>query len=125
MRTTILAMAFVTQLVPSGSDAQPTAPTEPAVLRIPRMAAPPDFEDFLDMQPSETTTATMVRVDRFTQRWPADGQPARIETTAFLGYTEDALHVVYLGFDPDPAALRGSRHGAERLTGWAGAGPAR
>lgn len=70
------------------------------------MAAPPDFDDFLDMRPSEAATARMARVDRFVQRWPADGQPARIETTAFLGYTDDALHVVFLGFDPDPGALR-------------------
>lgn len=70
------------------------------------MTAPPDFDDFLDMQPSETTAASMNRVDGFVQRWPADGQPARIRTTAFLGYTDDALHVVFLAFDPDPSALR-------------------
>lgn len=70
------------------------------------MTAPPDFEDFLDMTPSPATVASMVRVDRFVQRWPDDGQPERIRTSAFLGYTADALHVVFLGFDPDPAALR-------------------
>ena len=102
----ILLIAFVTQLVPSTLAAQPaTKPALPAI-QVSRMAAPPDFSDFLDMRPSETTTASMTRVDGFVQRWPADGQPARIQTTAYLGYTNDALHVVFLAFDPDPSALR-------------------
>ena len=103
---TILALAFVTLLVPSALTAQPSQRPEPPILQIPRMAAPPVFEDFLDMRPSEQTAATMTRVEGFVQRWPADGQPARIQTTAYVGYTDEALHVVFLAFDPDPSALR-------------------
>lgn len=76
------------------------------VLTIPKLAAPPDFDDFLDMQPSPSTEASMARVDRFVQRWPDDGQPERMRTVAYAGYTDDALHVVYLAFDPDPSSLR-------------------
>jgi hypothetical protein len=90
--------------VPAFAQSVPLA--ERPVLTIPRLAAPPDFADFLDMQPSETTAAAMARVDRFVQRWPDDGQPERMRTIAYAGYTDDALHVVYVAFDPAPDALR-------------------
>ena len=86
--------------------AQPASEQPQPVLKIPRLVEPPVLEDFLDMVPSPETAASMARVDRFVQRWPADGEPARIRTTAYLGYTTDALHVVYLAFDPEPARLR-------------------
>jgi hypothetical protein len=86
--------------------AQPVTADAPPVLTIPKLTAPPDFEDFLDMEPSPATKAAMARVDRFVQRWPDDGQPERMRTIAYAGYTADALHVVYLAFDPDPSALR-------------------
>ena len=104
MRITLM-LVFVTQLVPWSAAAQSTA-APPPILKIPRMTTPPDFADFLDMQPSETTSAAMARVDDFSQRWPDDGKPARMKTAAYLGYTDDALHVVFVAFDPDPAALR-------------------
>lgn len=105
MRITLFALTVLLHLLPVTAAAQ--APPAPApALQIPRMEAPPDISDFLDMAPSPATLATMARVDNFVQRWPADGQPERFRTTAFLGYTDDALHVVYLGFDPDPDALR-------------------
>jgi hypothetical protein len=85
--------------------AQPVR-AEPPTLTIPKLAAPPDFADFLDMQPSEATAAAMARVDQFVQRWPADGQPERIRTVAYAGFTDDALHVVYVAFDPSPSELR-------------------
>ena len=105
MHTALLALLLLLPADQLPAPPQDTTPAAPA-LRIPRMASVPDFADFLDMQPSERTTASMIRVDSFTQRWPADGQPARMRTVAYLGYTQDALHVVFLGFDPNPAALR-------------------
>jgi hypothetical protein len=102
----LLLLAFVTQLVPSALAAQSVTKPAPPIIQIPKMAAAPVFDDFVDMRPSESTTSSMARVDGFVQRWPADGQPARIQTTAYLGYTDDALHVVFLAFDPDPSALR-------------------
>jgi hypothetical protein len=107
MRTAALLVSclFIPLTVPA-LYAQTTAPPAPEVLRIPRLQAPPDLSDFLDMEPSVATTSAMARVDRFTQRWPADGEPARMRTTVYLGYTDAALHVVFLAFDPDPSALR-------------------
>jgi hypothetical protein len=93
-------------LVASTAAAQTSVSEAPPALTIPRLDAPPDFEDFLDMDPSGRTSATMARVERFVQRWPDDGQPERMKTVAYVGYTDDALHVVYLAFDPEPSALR-------------------
>jgi hypothetical protein len=104
MRTLLLAMTLTAGTIPLAAQSTPDE-TRP-VLTIPRLDAPPDFEDFLDMQPSAATEAAMARVDSFVQRWPDDGQPERMRTVAYAGYTEDALHVVYLAFDPDPSALR-------------------
>jgi hypothetical protein len=86
--------------------AQSAPEAAPPVLTIPKLATPPDFDDFLDMQPSAATAAAMARVDRFVQRWPDDGQPERMKTIAYAGYTDEALHVVYVAFDPNPSALR-------------------
>ncbi len=105
MRIQLVAvMLVITSSVPAA--AQPAPSSERPVLTVPKLAAPPDFADFLDMQPSETTTSAMARVDRFTQRWPDDGQPERMKTIAYAGYTDDALHVVFVAFDPSPSELR-------------------
>ena len=105
MRILLLTAALcLTSVITSFGQSVPE-PAPPAIT-IPKLATPPDFEDFLDMQPSEATAAAMVRVDRFVQRWPDDGQPERMRTVAYAGYTDDALHVVYVAFDPDPSALR-------------------
>jgi len=86
--------------------AQAPARTPPPALVIPRLAAPPDLAAFVAMQPSDQSPHGMARVDRFTQRWPSDGQPERMPTVAYLGYTDEGLHVVFQAFDPDPPALR-------------------
>lgn len=79
---------------------------EPTRLVIPRLAADPSLEDFVTMHPPPDVVASLARVEGFTQRWPDDGKPERMKTVAFLGYTDAALHVIYLAFDPDPSALR-------------------
>jgi hypothetical protein len=48
----------------------------------------------------------MAKVDRFVTRQPTDGQPARQPTVAYFGYTEDALHVVFVAFDPEPERVQ-------------------
>jgi hypothetical protein len=105
MRIHTLFVVSLTFLLaaPGESAGQPAGSTP--VLNIPRLAAPPDLDDFLDMEPAEAA-GRMARVENFVQRWPDDGQPERMKTVAYVGYTDDALHVVYLAFDPDPSALR-------------------
>jgi hypothetical protein len=100
--------AVLTTLVVSVAPAyaQSAPGSQRPVLTIPKLAAPPRFEDFLDMRATEDMAHGMVKVDRFVQRWPDDGQPERMKTVAYLGYTDDALHVVYLAFDPKPSEIR-------------------
>jgi len=98
----VLTLTFLT----SPAFGQNPETRERPVLTIPKLLAPPDFADFADMQPSAGSVASMARVDGFVQRWPDDGQPERIKTVAYLGYTDDALHVVYLAYDPSPSQLR-------------------
>jgi hypothetical protein len=83
-------------------------PERPAPIRlvIPKLSTEPRLDDFITMNPAPDTVRPMARVEGFTQRWPDDGKPERMKTVAFLGYTDEALHVVYLAFDPDPSALR-------------------
>lgn len=107
MRISLAGLIVLTMFLANPSYAGQTAdkPQLPTLV-IPRLEAPPLLEGFTTMQPSPEAIRGMVRVDQFTQRWPDDGKPERMKTVAYLGYTDDALHVVYLAFDPEPAALR-------------------
>jgi hypothetical protein len=105
MRTTlvfVIASFYPAALAGAQTAARPSPPT----LVIPRIESAPRLDGFITMRPTDEAVGGMTRVDNFTQRWPDDGKPERFRTVAYLGYTDDALHIVYLAFDPDPAALR-------------------
>jgi hypothetical protein len=75
-------------------------------LQIPHLAREPKLEDFADMQLSPSVAGTMLKVDRFWQHDPIDGQPVSQKTEAYLGYTDKNLYVVFLAFDNDAAHIR-------------------
>jgi hypothetical protein len=50
-------------------------PVRPAV-SIPRLDRAPTLEDFLEMKPADGLEGKLLKVDRFTQQQPQDGQPA-------------------------------------------------
>ena len=103
-----MRIALVSTLVLScaaPSFAQSVA-ARPQRLVVPRMSFVPLIEHFVSMAPPPELEASMARVEGFTQRWPDDGTPERMKTVAYLGYTDEALHVVYLAFDSDPSLLR-------------------
>jgi hypothetical protein len=107
MRITFGFLIFVAALAASPALAGQAAAAAPLpTLVIPRLESAPALESFATMRPAPEAVHGMVKVENFIQRWPDDGKPERFRTVAYLGYTEDALHVVYLAFDPDPAALR-------------------
>lgn len=83
----------------------PAAPPRPS-MTIPHLAEPPDLKDFISMHPSGATAQAMSRVDKFITRQPTDGQPAAQDTVVYVGYTDSALHVVYVAFDPEPAKVQ-------------------
>jgi hypothetical protein len=67
------------------------APDSPK-LRIPRVSAPPRLDDFV----AGRIPSDMARVTEFVQREPRDGEPVSRETTAFVGYDQASLYVVFL-----------------------------
>jgi hypothetical protein len=74
-------------------------------LQIPRLAREPKLEDFAGMEPSPAV-AGMLKIDRFWQRDPHDGQPVSQCTEAYLGYTDRALYFIFLAFDERPRNMR-------------------
>ena len=77
---------------------------------IPRLSTALTIESFAH----GPIDSPMVQVTGFTQRRPRDGDPASRKTIAYLGYDQDALHVVFLTFE-DPAAIRASLSPREQI----------
>jgi len=94
-----------------GSQASQSTPEKIAVdagvsdVVIPRLRQAPTLEDFLSMKPQGDIATQMVRVTRFQQREPHDGEPVSQPTEAYLGYDEKNLYVVFVCHD-DPAKIR-------------------
>src|SRR5436309_3038297 len=61
-------------------------------LRIPRVARPPQLNDFLSGTPREAETV----VTEFRQRQPGDGEPISHRTAAYLSYDDSNLYVVFV-----------------------------
>ena len=80
----------------------PLAAQAPAgTVTIPRVDQPPKLEAFSGEDPPDAA----VRVTDFRQRDPGDGVPASAPTTAYLGYDDANLYVVFVCSD-DPAKVR-------------------
>jgi len=60
-------------------------------LQIPKIQNPPRLEEFLEGK----SRSDMKRVDDFRQRKPGDGVPASRKTTAWIGYDDKNLYVVF------------------------------
>jgi hypothetical protein len=65
----------------------------------------PELEDFLGMKPEGEAAMQMAKVTGFVQRNPHDGARASEETSAYLGYDQKNLYVVFVCFD-DPKKVR-------------------
>src|SRR5207249_1568901 len=72
--------------------AAPSAFVEDNRLRIPRVARPPQLNDFLSGTPREAETV----VTEFRQRQPGDGEPISHRTAAYLSYDDANLYVVFV-----------------------------
>jgi hypothetical protein len=75
-------------------------------ITIPRVSSPPTLEDFSDMQPSPAWAGKLVKVDRFIQRIPSDGEPVSQRTEAYLGYDDKNLYVIFICFDQERQKVR-------------------
>lgn len=83
----------------SGQNAPAPAVPPPGVPfeKIPRVARPPNLQDFLEGRPRE---AELVITD-FRQNQPGDGTPASESTNAYLSYDAKNLYVVFVCRDTD------------------------
>ena len=63
--------------------------------KIPRVAHPPKFEDFLENRPREAE----LTVTDFRQNIPGDGTPASESTTAYLSYDDKNLYAAFVCHD--------------------------
>jgi hypothetical protein len=77
----------------------------PAHIVIPRLDTAPALKDILGRLPAGPAR-DMLRISSFTQRFPDDGQAASQPTTAYLGYTHEALFVAFVCADADPQLIR-------------------
>ena len=62
---------------------------------IPRLAKPPEIEDFLNREPGYP----VLRLGDFRQKMPGDGQPVSLPTTAYLGFDDKNLYAVFVCTD--------------------------
>lgn len=82
------------------------APPTSGQITIPRVSSPPQLEDFLQMKPSPSWEGKLVKVDRFIQRVPSDGEPVSQRTEAYLGYDDKNLYAIFICFDREPQKIR-------------------
>jgi hypothetical protein len=78
-------------------------------LRLPRLSAPPTIEDVVAGRIPED----MARVTGFVQREPGDGVPVSRATSAYAGYDDESLYVIFVCRET-PGAVRA--HMAKRET---------
>lgn len=69
------------------------APAQPII--IPRLTTAPVLNDFLGSR-VRAAAAQMLRIDRFVERYPRDGELPTNSTAAFLGYTHQYLFVAFV-----------------------------
>jgi hypothetical protein len=82
------------------------APITFGQVTIPRVAAPPALEEFLNMKPSAAWEGKLAKIDRFLQRTPSDGALASQRTEAYLGYDTKNLYAIFICFDNEPHKVR-------------------
>jgi hypothetical protein len=90
------------------SPQNPPAPTHalaPPALTIPRLTRAPALDDFLGMKPAGEIALQMAKVTGFVQRNPHDGETVSEDTSAYLGYDQKNLYIVFVCFD-DPKKVR-------------------
>jgi hypothetical protein len=78
------------------AQAPATAKVQIKDVQIPKIARRPVLEEFLDGR----SRSDMRRIDDFRQRQPGDGEPVSRKTTAWIGYDDVNLYVVFVCESP-------------------------
>jgi hypothetical protein len=84
----------------------PDLRAEISSLTIPRLKTAPRLADFEGMEPASNLARQMLKINKFTQKEPKDGEPVSQPTEAYLGYTDKNFYAVFLAFDTQPRKLR-------------------
>jgi hypothetical protein len=112
----ILALIFLSAspLCAPKMSAQHKGPSLPAPnlkaqissLTIPRLPSAPKLDDFEGMEPVTALAHKMLKIDKFIQQEPRDGEPVSQHTEAYLGYTGKNFYAVFLCSDKEPKKIR-------------------
>lgn len=73
---------------------------------IPRLDVEPKLGDFVGNLDHSRTANQMLRVVKFTERYPDDGQKPSESTDAFLGYTHGYFYAAFVCQDKTPSLIR-------------------
>jgi hypothetical protein len=73
---------------------------------IPRIDKAPPLEAFESMKADGQWEGKLAVIHNFQQRDPQDSQPAISKTTAYLGYDDKNLYVIFVCFDDQPNTVR-------------------
>jgi uncharacterized protein DUF5916 len=77
---------------------------------IPRLASPPEIEDFLNQDPGYPT----LELRDFRQKMPGDGEPVSLPTRVHLGFDDKNLYVVFV-CEEKPGLVRARRSKREDI----------
>lgn len=96
--------------VVEGQAPPPGAPGLSPALRssvaVPWVVRTPNVDLLGDQDAHDEVLAGFATVSGFVQRLPSDGRPADQPTTAYLGFDDRALHVVFVAYDARPDRIR-------------------
>jgi len=101
---------------PPSAAAQTVADPRTSAVSIPRVTSPPRLEEFLEANPGAERASQFAHITEFTQRAPADGEPATEQTEVFLGRDDSRLYVVFIASDREPAKVRARLERREGIT---------
>jgi hypothetical protein len=73
---------------------------------IPRLDSEPKLADFLGDPGHSETVMSMLRISRFVQRSPHDGDRPSDSTVVYLGYTHDSFYAAFVCRDKTPSLIR-------------------
>ena len=92
----VALLAFASYLGAQTQSEKVAAPPQLKNIAIPRVASRPKIEEFLD----HNSRSDMFRVDDFRQRSPGDGAPVSQPTSAWVGYDDANLYIVFVCQSP-------------------------
>lgn len=100
-----------------GSPAEAEAQVSRPSVDVPRVHGAPDLQGLTNLTSFQEALEGFARVTGFVQQLPQDGRAAVHETVAYLGYDQDAFHVVFLALDSSPGLVRARLSPRENVWG--------